>query len=415
MIRHAGYWKPTIYPFNGNVGKSEIDRLQELRGAPTLPVDQIYEIGRYEKVCSMKRPPEVALTLRQIEYGSLEFYRKMACKEGGNIQLQDFDDALFHIVGYEGDSSQVLKASILFPRCRLNRIGFSIGGPEDIIERSFDITADSKIIWQNNNKYFILKTFEIESGDIESDESVELLLENPYPIQDPDTSSYVYEVLKVRGNETKEIEEGAAKDFVYNNSTHLLTVQNCEIGDIIKVYYTSSSYISGQEYHEVNDIDACALYAYHVSIWLVDGAITNYLYRLNSIGIETSFDRQNVKEIGNRETVETGIRTRMVRVNPTGFVKDYSLEEIVRGVAGQNYGKIDIEKFKDTISIVVKVYSDLEKQNFIIGYQVEKMSVSGLDKNIPVNDFLTKAITWESDNLLITDNEDDLLIPSESE
>ena len=58
MIRHAGYWKPKIFPFNGTAEPAEIDRAQEIRGAPTLAVDMIYEIGRYDKVCSKKKPEQ---------------------------------------------------------------------------------------------------------------------------------------------------------------------------------------------------------------------------------------------------------------------------------------------------------------------------------------------------------------------
>jgi len=155
-IKHAGYWKPKVFPVNGDVTPAEIDRLQEFRGAPTLPVDQLYEIGRYAKMCSQKRPPEVAVSQRQYEYGNLEYYLKLAnLSSGDKVELKDFDDAFVHFVGYEGLDENIFTSSILIPRGRLNGMTLSLAGPEDIIERTFDFTADTKIIWQNNNKYFI--------------------------------------------------------------------------------------------------------------------------------------------------------------------------------------------------------------------------------------------------------------------
>ena len=408
-IIHAGYWKPKVYPVNGDVTPAEIDRLQEFRGAPTLPVDQLYEIGRYDKLCSQKRPPEVAITQRQFEYGSLEYFLKLANKASGDlVRLREFDDAFVHFVGYEGFDETTFNSSILFPKARLNGMGLSIAGPEDVIERSFDLTADSKLVWQNNNKYFIYKRYLLESGDLGSGNIATVTVDDPDPVQDPDNTTYLYEVIRVRGSETTELV--LTDDYTFDNVTGTLTIQDSQVGDVIKVYYTSSSYISGEEYHTLNDSDSCALRAYNASIYLVDGAVTNYIYRLSALTIDATLDRQDVREIGNNETVETGLRTRTVRVSANGFVKDYTLEEVLRGVAGSSYGKIDIEKFKDTITLVIKIYETSDKQAFKIGYQVDNLAVAGMDRGVPVNDFITKAVTLESDNLLITTNESNLAI-----
>ena len=408
-IKHAGYWKPKVFPVNGDVTPAEIDRLQEFRGAPTLPVDQLYEIGRYAKMCSQKRPPEVAVSQRQYEYGNLEYYLKLAnLSSGDKVELKDFDDAFVHFVGYEGLDENIFTSSILIPRGRLNGMTLSLAGPEDIIERTFDFTADTKIIWQNNNKYFIYKRFIVESGNLGSGNISTFTVDDPSPVKDDDKNNYLWEVYRVRDGETVELVP--ITDFSFDNVTGILTVQQSEVGDVIKVYYTSSVYISGQQYHTLNDSDSYALRTYNASIYLIDGVVSNYIYRLSALSIDTGFDRQDVKELGNIETVETGSRTRTVRVSANGFTKDYALEEILRGVYGQNYGKIDIEKFKDTIALVVKIYETSDKLTFKIGYQVENLPVASLDKGVPVNDFLTKAVTLESDNLLITTNESNLLI-----
>jgi hypothetical protein len=414
-IRHAGYWKPTVIPFNGIATRSEIDRLQQVTGSPTMAVDNIYEIGRKDKVCSIKKPPEVGVSLRQFEYGSLEFFLKLANMASGDaVELDDFSASFVDIVGYEGEDEETLKASILLPKCRLKSLGLNIGDASAIIERSFEANADNKLIWQNDNLYFIYKTFTVDASGqpaLQSGNHVDITISDPVAVVNPDTGEAMYRVLRVRDVGT---DDENTTDLVYGvDFTYLggvLTVLNCETGDVIKVYYTASSYITGQEYHSLNDIDACALHAYCASIYLIDGVTTKYLYRVGSLSLDASFDRLDVKEIGNIETVETGIRSKSVRVTLNGLVKDYAIEEMLRGVADQNYGLIDMTKFSDTITLVVKIYDDSDKTTFKIGYQIDNLSVTANETGIPVNDFITKSVTLESDNMLITTNESKLAI-----
>lgn len=407
-IRHAGYWKPKIYPYNRDVAPVEIDRLQELRGAPALPVEHLYEIGRKDKLCSKKKLPEVAMSARQFEYGSLEFFQALANKpySGDTITLDDLSDAFFDIVGFEGEDASTLKGSILYPKARLNSLGLNIGDPDAVIERSFDMTADGEIVWQNANLYWIWKRKLVESGELESDGSVNIVVSDPFPVADPDLGDYLFRVLRVRGTDTEFLDENI--DFTYVNGTHTLNIPSAEVGDVYKYYYTATTYIGGQQYHTLNDVDSCALYADCASIYLIDGLDTQLVHRLSSINIETSFDRLTVKEVGNKDSVETGIKSKNVRITTTGLVSSYELEEILLGKRGTNYGKLDITKFKDTLSLVIKIFSDSDKDTFKIGYKIDNIAVSAKERGIPVNDFITKGVTLESDNISITTNESSL-------
>lgn len=412
-IRHSGFWMPRIYPYYGDVAPSDMDRFQDLRGAPTLPVDFLYEIGRKKKLGVHKRIPEVSLSGRSFEYGSLTMYKKLANKAdpasgvADVVTLEDFSDAFFDIVGYEGSDEDTLNASILFPKCRLNGFGLNIGDPDAIIERTFDMNSDSKITWQYGNLYWVYKRDVVESGDLASGGAAEFIITDddyPEPAQDPDTTKYFYRILKVRGAETTQLE---ATDWTYNPATKTIVINDCEIGDIIKFYYTAATWTVNQPYHQLNnDADPDALFAYCASIYLVDGLNSKYVYRLSSISLDGTFDRVDVKEIGNRETVETAIRNQTIRVVTTGLTSSYTFEEVLRGKSGLDYGKIDIEKFLDTLTLVVEIYKDSDKDlkpdNFAIGYRVEDLSVTSLDKGVPVNDFITKGATLESDNLTIT-------------
>ncbi len=413
-LKHAGYWKSKVHAYNGDVAPAEIDRLQDLRGSPTIPIDFLYEIGRKAKLGVHKRTPEVSLSMRQFEYGSLEFYRKLANKADAasgvadEVNLDDFSTSFFDIVGYEGESEEVCKASILFPKCRLNGFGLNIADPNAIIERTFDITSDNKIIWQNNNLYWIYKREIVQSGDFSSGASVEFTITSdnyPTPVIDPDNAKYFYRILRYRGTETTKL---TSSDYTYNSVTNVVTILSCEVGDVIKFYYTASAYITGTDYHTLNDTDADALYAYNSSIYLVDGLDSDYVYRMSSLGLSVSFDRVDVKELGNKETVETVIKNSTVSVTTSGLNSGYTFEEILRGKSGLSYGKIDMEKFLDSLKLIVEIYSDSDKDNFVIGYTASDLTPTSLEKGVPVQDLVTKGCTLDGDALKITTDKTNL-------
>lgn len=282
-IKHAGYWKPRGYVYNADVTPFNLDRLQTFVGSPTLPVDQLYEIGRYDKLCSQKRPPEVPISQEQFEYGSLEYYLKLAGKSSGDsVELQDFDEIFIDFVGFEKLDETNFKSSILFPKARLNGLSLNLAGPEDIIKRSFDFTADNKIIWENNNKYWIYKRFIVDSGNVASGNISNFTVDDPDPVQDPDTNKYFYRILRIRAGVTTLLE---TTDYTFNPGTGNLSINNSQIADVIKVYYTSSVYIIGQEYHTLNDVDDCAYRTYNASVYLIDGVITNYVHMLTSLSL----------------------------------------------------------------------------------------------------------------------------------
>ena len=73
---HSSAYKPRIFPVFSDVADTEIDRVQDLSSTATLNRTKIEEIGRVGLVDWRHTTPNVSVSLRQMEYGSLEFFRQ---------------------------------------------------------------------------------------------------------------------------------------------------------------------------------------------------------------------------------------------------------------------------------------------------------------------------------------------------
>lgn len=398
---HSSLYRPRVFPFNGNVDPAEIDRLQELTGGVTLGRTKIEEIGREGIVGFRKSTPAVTLSARQLEYGNLEFYRKLANKTNATdtVNLSDFaTDAVFDIAGYKTDQDGTFLGTVWYPKYRVNSLGLNIGDPDVLIERTFGFVGEDDIFLQNDNAFLIYKTFTATGGSPET-----FSITDPTATEDPDNSgNFLLRVLRVRGTTTTELI--VTTDFTFDSGTGDLDITT-QAGDIIKVWYSASSFISGQTPFVENDVDAAGIVADSATIFLGSG---NEVFRLQSIGIEITFDRQDVREIGNEDVVQRGIRDTTVRVTLGRILEQYTIEEILRGVAGSNFGKIDVRKFQDDNFITVKVFEDSTKTNFKLGYKFSDLAAVGIDAGVPLNDFVTQGVTLEGEEGFVSDNESNL-------
>ena len=69
---HATDYQPRSYPWKGTMAAVQIDRLQDMTASITLNRTKIEEIGRDGLVDWRTGNPSVTVTLRQLEYGTLE-------------------------------------------------------------------------------------------------------------------------------------------------------------------------------------------------------------------------------------------------------------------------------------------------------------------------------------------------------
>jgi hypothetical protein len=395
---HASSYKPKYFPFGGTGVPAEIDRLQDMRATPTLNRTKIQEIGREEIVDWKKGIPSVSLTLKQLEYGSIEFFQKLANVSSSKVEFTDFKTSQGDIAGYKTDDSGTFLSTIWYPNLRLSNFSFNIGDPEALIERNFTLVGEDEITLQNNNKYFIYKTTSPTDGTNQT-----ITISDPVVVTDPDNSGkYIFKVIRVRAGVTTELTYGT--DWTCNGSAITL-VGTSYASDVIKYYYSASSYISGTEPFVENNTDLAGISADSVSIYLIDSG--NYLHKLQSVSGDITFTRQDNKEIGSDSVVQRGVKETVTKLTLGRLLETWTIEEVLRGVSGLNFGKIDIRKYSDNLALLVLMYSDSTKTTFKMGYKFSGLSPTEGETSITVNDYVNRNVTLEGETGYISSNSSD--------
>jgi len=403
---HSSNYDPRCYPWNGDVAPIQIDRLQDLTATPTPNREKIREIGRSTIVDWRQRIPSTTVTARQLEYGTLNFWRKVAnvADSETSIDLDDFKTSMIDIVGYKTDDNGTFLGSVWYPKLRTSGFGITIGDTQANIERNFSFIGEDEILLQGDNKYFNYKRGTVSGSGVQA-----VTMENPTPVADPDNSGqYLFRVLRVVANGTTteltySLTEPTSGSNTYTYSGGTLTVYASAATDIYKVYYSAGSYMTGETPFTNNDTDASTLVAENASIYLYVSA-DNYVYRLQSVSIDVSFDRSDYYEIGNKEVVQRGINDKTVRVTLGRILEAYTVEEVLRGKAA-GYGKISVREYLDTTTLRIKLYGNSAKTSFNIGYKSTGLAPTSFDASVPLNAYAQRNVTLESDNLTISNSE----------
>lgn len=397
---HSSFFRPRIYPVSGSADHAEIDRLQDLSGSATLNREKINEIGRDGTVDWKTGVPQISLSARQLEYGNMEFWRKLTGKSDGTtaITLADFKTPQFNIAGYKTDDDGSFLGTIWYPGLRTSGFGLNIGDPDALIERSFSMVGEDEFYLTDSNKYVI----ELKSTASGTGHQIVIgsggFADYPDPVALPDSSGSEYFLAAYRdrsGTITKLVE---GTDFTYNSGTTLISGLSSQASDKFIFYYTAGSYITGGSVFTNNDTNIGGHVADSVSIYL---NVSNYVYRLQSVSIDVSFDRQDLKEIGNSEVVQRGVRENTVRITLGRILETYTLEQILRGAAA-GYGQYSVRNYQDDISLAIKIYSNKTKSTFELGYAFPNLAVTSADISVPTKDYVQKGTTLEGEEMTLS-------------
>ena len=313
---HSSDFEPRVYPYKGTATPTQIDRLQDMTAVVTLNRTKIEEIGRDGLVDWKTSIPSIALSLKQLEYGEMEFWRQLAntTLSDTKIEWTDFKTPQVDIVGYETDDDAVFKSTIWYPNLRLASFSLAIGDPEALIERNFSLIGEDELTLQGDNKYLIVlldTTCSGASHDIVINEGD--WVNYPVPIADPDESgaaTYILKLIKVTSAGVAS-ELTLTTDYTYTSATKTINIPSSASGDIYKAYYSAGTYITTENPFTDNDIDAAGLTADYCSIYLES---SNYVYKLQNVGVDVTLDRYDVKEIGNDKVVARGARDITTRI-----------------------------------------------------------------------------------------------------
>jgi len=410
---HSSYYKPRIFPIQEIADDAEIDRAQTIDPTVSLNREEVKEIGRDGLVGYLKKSPTVAYRLTQLEYGNIEFWQKLVNTTTlgaigqTEIALSDFKTPNFDICAYLTDDDGTFRGTLVYPALRVSGFSFNIGDPQAMIERNFDFVGEQAHIWQGDNKYYIYHTKTVETGDLSSADAVEINFGSgqdfeQIPVEDPNVAGkFMQRVMRVRSGVSTELVDGT--DFVFT-SPSTLTVEDCEVGDVIKIWYSSSDAPANQ--FVLNDSDVAGILGDSVSIYLYIPASGNpsasyYIYRLQSVTLDVRFDREDIREIGNKNVVARGIRDNTVTVTLGRILERFTVEEVMAGQVA-DYGKIDVEEFSDQIALIVKVFDENTKSTFKYGMKATGLTPTEIRGGASVSEYVKEDGTLEGENLIIS-------------
>ena len=124
---------------------------------------------------------------------------------------------------------------------------------------------------------------------------------------------------------------------------------------------------------------------------------------MQSVTLDVTFDRQDLREIGNKNVVQRGVNNSTVSVTLGRMLEQFTVEEVLRGVAS-GYGVIDVEKLTDSAALIIKIYDDNDKTNFKYGFKATGLSAMELREGAAVNEYVSKDATLEGEDLTISAN-----------
>jgi hypothetical protein len=396
---------PRIFPWASARVPAQINRLTEMGGDVTLNQEKLYELGRTLKLGIHKLTPDCPVTLTQNEYGSMDFWRDLAnmedpgSGEAEDVTLEDLKSTIFDISAYMTDEAGTFKGTAYFPKQRLSGFSINIADPDAMVVRSFDLAGEQCRLIKDSYLAFETQT---ASGAIET------VTLSPVPIEYA-SGKYIYRVIRDRAGEVSELIEDSSAPYAadtWHKTGNDIIVQTCEVGDIIKIFYPSATAYTTLWIN--NDSDSDALYADQCTIYLKVGAgSAEQVYKIQSVTIDAVLDRADYREIGNSEVIQTGVNSKTVTVTLGRILDGFTLEDILADVGA--YKDINVEDFPDTITLLVKIYTDNTKSIFKCGYKITSLSPTALTPLTAAPETMNSADnTLESDNFLVSPLESDI-------
>ena len=408
LIKSTSQYMPRYIPYLGDVDWSQINRAQNLDPSSDFPSEKLEELGTDGKLGTIKETSVIGCSLTQREHDSLEFYLALANKASGDsVTLADFAASAGDICTYLTDKSDAIVGTLWYPRQRLLSLGLSIGDPKAIVDRSFTFTGEDALILQTTNKYLIFKKYTVASGDAGSGVDVEITLDDPVAVENPeDAGKFMLRVTKytLATGDTDELTEGAAND--YTSTADLLTITTeCAVGDVIKYYYSSASWVTSPALPFVtNEALLNAVRADSVVLYLGSGG---RLHKVQSASLSVDLSREDISEIGSKDIVERSVLDNAVSVDLGKLLDtDMTLEEVLRG---NTTGILDSSKYVEDLTFMIAVYTDSTHETFKLGYKVTDMTPGSARPGTgAVGANVDSGVTLTSDNLLITVDAADL-------
>lgn len=404
-IRHASATKPIIYSWDAAVSEQNLDRVQSFGFGNTQPFEMLYEEGRLDKMYVDLDIPETSLSVTQLEHDTLNSYLMFANKSvlpSGGLQLSDFSSSFIDVISVgKGEYGGTLEQTLWLPKLTLDSLTIGIADANARLERSFEFSGDDYRIARYGNKYVIIAPTTVGSGYATS--NFDIVLSDPVPVENPNISGrYMYLVTRKRGSTITELTVDT--DYTYNHYNNTLTILSATTADIYQVYYTAGASPAGDPTVE-NDTDSYRIKADSVTVTLesADQGVVVELDKLTALNIACTLNRIDEAVIGKKAKELKEVENYTVNLTLDGRVKNSTLEEVLMGKAGLDWSLVDVDHFATDLVMRMKVYEDSTKTTFLHGYKITGLFYSDGTRDVNANEFWTKGVTLQSDELLISD------------
>ena len=121
--------------------------------------------------------------------------------------------------------------------------------------------------------------------------------------------------------------------------------------------------------------------------------------------MDVTFERADLKEIGNRNIVQLGINVNKVNVKIGRILEKYTIDQVLRGVA-PDYGKLDLENYCPNLnlgmSLIVKFFSDDTKQTLLYGMLATQLAPMDVSQGVTQNTYVKDNTTLDGEYLAIS-------------
>ena len=409
-IRHSSAFKPISVSERAAIDRDNWDRVQNFSVSINQPQEKLYELGRLAKMATDKDKLEASVSITQYEYGTMDSFLQLAglsALPSGGLDIEDFDVARTDFISPgKTEYGGTLEQTLWVERLSLDSLSIGINSDERI-ERSFELSGNYCKIAREGNKYVIFVSDTVASG-VSGNYVIDV--SDPAPVVDPNNAGvYILKVYRIRSGVATELD--LTTDYTYNNSTKEITIISGLAADNYRVWYTAASYGSAGDPQALNDVDDYYLPADYATVTIDDGTHTAVeLDKLTSLSIDATLNRIGEGAIGTSENLFNDVEDYDVSVSLGGFVKNYPIQEALMLQAGQSHGLLDYT-LMDEVAVVVKVYEEVAKSTFLIGYKITGLELSDdAPANFSANEFGDSTITLNSDNLTISTTEGDLAV-----
>ena len=408
VIRHASSVKPLTIPVNSDVSRDNMDRVQSISGGVSQPSEDVFEMGRLDKVCTDEGILDSTLSVTQLEYGTIDAYLQFAglsAEPGAGLTMADFNTALTDIQQPgKTEFGGTVEQTLWLQKLSVDSINLDIADPEAKIERTFELSGDKYKMLRKANKYLIFVEDDAASG---TSGNYVIDISDPVPVVDANNAGvYVLQLYRIRAGVATEL--ALTTDYTFNQPTNEITILAANAQDNYRIWYSAGSYGSAGDPTELNDVDDCFLKADSVTVLIDDGVHAAVeLNLLTSLSIAATLNRIDEGVLGNDEKILRDVETTEVALSFDGRIKDSTIEEVLMGEAGQDHGIIDYSLFGE-VSVVVKIFEDSTKSTFKMGYKMSGLTFADSSRDFDANAFGTKPISLSGTNLLITADENNL-------